>query len=107
MNRLNVSTEQTMSILKALIVFYQKLIIPTLLFSIMANLVGTLITGAFRMEVLGVSNVIISLLFQYFIYDLVNPNEYYFYFNIGLNKYILWASNLVSSLIICILLSLI
>lgn len=44
-----------------------------------------------------------SLVFQFFLYEIKNSNEYYFYFNLGLNKYILWISNLIFSLIITIL----
>lgn len=94
-----------MNILKALMIFYQKLIIPTLLFSILINLIGVSITGTFSSKILGISYILLGLLFQYFIYELWNPNEYYFYFNIGLNKYILWMFNLFISLIVGIIIS--
>lgn len=80
--------------LKALVIFYQRLIIPTLLFSVIINLFGALVVGAFSFKTFGISYVLLSLLFQFFIYEVGQPAEYYFYLNLGLNKYILWLSNL-------------
>ncbi len=36
---------------------------------------------------------------HYFIYELRNENEYYFYFNMGLNKIMLYASTVILNLI--------
>lgn len=49
------------------------------------------------------SYFIFSLAFQFFIYEIKNSNEYYFYYNLGLNKNILWISNLILSLILAML----
>jgi len=83
-----------MNVIKAIAIFYQKLIIPTLVFSIIINLFGVLVVGSFSFKMLGISYVLLGLLFQFFIYEVGYPEEYYFYFNLGLNRYALWFSNL-------------
>lgn len=95
-----------MNFLKAVVIFYQKLIVPTLLFSIIINLFGAFVVGPFSFKTLGISYVLLGLLFQFLIYEIGYSEEYYFYFNLGLNKYILWLSNLVIGLIIGIVISL-
>lgn len=57
----------------------------------------------FSSEIAAGSYLIFSLSFQYFMYELKNPNEYYFYYNLGLNKNILWSINFIFSLILSIL----
>lgn len=94
-----------MNFLKAMAIFYQKLIIPTLAFSVIINLIGVLAFGSFSFKTLGISYVLLGLLFQFLIYEIAYPEEYYFYFNLGLNKNILWFSNLVIGLTIGIIIS--
>ena len=95
-----------MNVLKAIAIFYQKLIIPTLAFSIIINLFGVLVVGSFSFKTLGISYVLLGLLFQFFIYEIGYPEEYYFYFNLGLSKYALWFSNLFIGLTFGALISL-
>lgn len=57
----------------------------------------------FSINAAAVAYILFSLLFQYFIYEVRNPNEYYFYYNLGLNKYILWGSTFMLSSIIAII----
>ena len=64
------------------------------------GLIGYGITGEFSFKALGISYVIFALLFHYFVYEIKNVNEYYFYYNIGLSRLTLWAATLVLSLII-------
>ncbi|MBL4746952.1 MAG: hypothetical protein JKY08_11385 [Flavobacteriaceae bacterium] len=100
-----------MKIIITLLTFYKKLIIPA---SITAVLNGysfgyiAVLTRADKGESISlfstgaaaVSYLIFSLAFQYFVYECKNANEYYFYYNLGLNKTLLWISNLTISLII-------
>lgn len=48
----------------------------------------------------GFSFVFLTPVFHYLTYEIRNPNEYFFYYNLGLSKLILWTSTLVISLII-------
>lgn len=103
-----------MKIFITLFIFYKKLIIPSLLMALMSGfaykyvLIGL---GKTDMDLIPLFSsgaaasayLIFSLSFQFFIYDVRNPNEYYFYYNIGLNKYILWISNLIFSLMLTML----
>jgi hypothetical protein len=89
-----------MQIIKGILFFYKKLVIPSVILSVMIALIGMSITGRFSLKGIGLAYLFSSLLFQYFIYEIRNPNEYYFYYNIGLNKGILWSTTILISLII-------
>lgn len=104
-----------MRIIISLLIFYKKLIIPTLLMSLLSGFLYKYILillgnssetiPIFSSRAAAGSYLIFSLSFQYFIYESKNPNEYYFYYNLGLNKYILWGSNFLFSIILTILIS--
>ncbi len=76
--------------------FFQKLIIPSLVLSI--------VLSYFMMEPnnfyagTGISFIILTPTFHYFIYEIKNPNEYYFYYNLGLSKLVLWINTVLISL---------
>lgn len=89
-----------MRTLKAILIFYQKLIIPTLILSGLLGFIGLGITGEFSLKTIGVSYIFLGLLFHYFIYEVRNNNEYYFYYNMGLSRLSLWIITLFLSLII-------
>jgi len=56
---------------------------------------------------IGFSFLFIAPLMQYFIYEVKNKHEYYFYYNLGLSNTILWVSTIVIGFLNLILLSLI
>lgn len=87
--------------------FYRKLIVPTLLFSVLAGFLGSDSSGSFSLKSLGVSYILFSLMFHYFIYEVRSPHEYYFYHNLGLSKTALWASTLFTGLLLCLLIFLV
>ncbi|WP_152439751.1 hypothetical protein [Arcticibacter svalbardensis] len=94
-----------MRIVYGLWLFYIKLIIPSLVVSIALS---CLMTAASHFLVgIGVSYIFLTPTFHYLTYELRNPNEYYFYYNIGLSKFILWTNTLVISTIIGMLFMLI
>ena len=83
--------EKAIRIFKAILVFYQKLIVPTSMLSGVLGVLGIGITGEFSLKTFGVSYIILGLLFHYYTYELRNSNEYYFYYNMGLSRPVLWA----------------
>jgi len=89
-----------MRTLKAILIFYQKLITPTLILSGLLGIIGLGITGEFSLKAIGISYIFLGLLFHYFIYEVRNSNEYYFYYNLGLSRLSLWIITFVLSLII-------
>lgn len=100
------NSKETLHKLKAILIFYQKLIVPA---SILTGLIGVMgfgITEEFSFKVLGISYVILALLFHYFIYEVKHFNEYYFYYNMGLNRLTLWTANCILSLIIGLVITL-
>lgn len=82
-------------IFKILGIFYIKLLIPAVLFSLLA----ASLTG-FSYHNFGLCFFLIFPTFQYFIYELRYKNEYYFYANFGFSKTFLWIVTLAISLIV-------
>lgn len=93
-----------MRILISILFFYKKLIIPSLIFSLVIGLAGMAISGSFSLKYVGFAYIIFCPFYQYFIYEIVNKNEYYFYYNMGLNRISLWLSTIIISVIIGIIL---
>jgi len=83
---------------KILWIFYFKILIPTILFSLLIAFQ----TG-FNTSNIGLCFLLLLPLFHYFIYELRLKNEYYFYANFGFSKLFLWIMTLSLSLIINIL----
>jgi len=76
------------------------LIFPTLIVSILIGLIGVSMSDSFSLKGVGLAYILMSLFFHYFIYEIRNPNEYYFYYNFGLSKIYLWACTLIISLFV-------
>jgi hypothetical protein len=89
-----------MRMFKTILIFYQKLIIPTLVLSGLLGFIGLGITGVFSLKTIGISYIFLGLLFHYFIYEVRNYNEYYFYYNMGLSRLSLWLITFILSLVI-------
>ena len=79
-------------------VFYKKLIIPSLAISI---LLAILFTDSTRiLSGIGIAYIFLTPCMQFLLYDLARPNEYYFYFNLGMSRFNLWLNSVVVSLVI-------
>jgi len=87
-----------MRIIEALWIFYRKLLIPSFGMSILISLFGMPIVNI--CAGIGISFMVITPLFHYFIYEVNNTSEYYFYYNLGLNKIMLWANTIITSAVI-------
>ena len=87
--------------------FYKKLIIPALS---MSAAIGSLVffnSGSFSFKWFGITYMIVVPVFHYYIYEVRNPNEYYFYYNMGISKPMLYLATLVFSSFIGLIISLI
>jgi len=89
-----------MRILTGILIFYKKLVVPTLILSTLLGIMGSSISSEFSLRGIGLAYILLSPLFHYFIYEIRNPNEYYFYYNLGLSKYMLWGATLLLSTLI-------
>lgn len=86
-----------MRIILGLLLFYQKLFIPSLVISVVLSYF--VMDNAHIYAGIGISFIFMTPVFHYFIYDLKNPDEYFFYYNLGLSKITLWISTLMISII--------
>ncbi|MBA4055647.1 MAG: hypothetical protein C0490_13110 [Marivirga sp.] len=76
--------------------FQKKLILPTLVVSVAIGVAGYFMLWSVPLiKGTGYGYLLAGPLIHYFIYEKVNPNEYYFYFNAGINKVLLWASTII------------
>ena len=90
---------------KAIFLFYKKLMVPSLLFSILIGVFSIYMSGQFSATSFGLSYLLLPLLMHYFIYEVRNKNEYFFYHNLGLSKLSLWISTLIISLLGAVIIS--
>jgi len=94
-----------MRILSGLWFFYQKLIIPSLAVSLLLS--GFSMGYVDLWLGVGISYVFLTALFHYYTYEVKNPNEYYFYHNLGLSKLALWANTIIVGVIVGFILSIV
>lgn len=78
-----------MRILLGLVFFLQKIIISSILFSTLLSAVVLPFQGLFKG--IGIAFIFLTPFFHYFLYEVRTPNEYYFYYNLGLSKGFLWG----------------
>ncbi|SHM26036.1 hypothetical protein SAMN05444267_10402 [Chryseobacterium polytrichastri] len=84
--------------LKVLGIFYGKILIPTLLFSLLIALATNL-----SFKIFGLCFLLLFPLLHFFIYELRLKNQYLFYANFGFSRQFLWISTISMSLIINII----
>ena len=76
-----------------LAIFQQKLIIPTFCASVAIGIAGYfMIWSTPIIQGTGFAYFVAGPMVQYYLYDLRNPNEYYFYHNAGLSKQVLYVT---------------
>jgi len=96
-----------MRIVRSFWMFYKKLVIPALSMSAAIASMAFINSGNFSFKWFGISYIIVVPMFQYYIYETRNPNAYYFYYNMGISKPILWLATFVFSSLIGLIISLI
>jgi hypothetical protein len=73
--------------------FQQKLVLPTFCVAIGIGIAGYFMVWSTPIiEGIGFGYILAGPLTHYFIYDVRDNNEYYFYYNAGLNKITLYSS---------------
>lgn len=92
-----------MQLLSGIWIFYRKLIIPTLFAAIAIGAIIMGVSGSFYVKPIGVGYIFLTPVFHYFIYEVRNPGEYYFYYNMGLTKGFLWIMSVLLSAFIGLL----
>lgn len=81
--------------------FQQKLILPTLCIAAGIGIAGYFTVWSTPLiEGMGFGYMLAGPLAHYFIYDLWHKNEYYFYFNLGIKKSILYSLTIILNLLI-------
>jgi hypothetical protein len=95
---------QIMRIILSILIFYRKLIVPSLAVAMALGFLVFITTNKFPLTKVGIYYILMSLVFHYFIYEKRNPGEYYFYYNMGLSKFMLWGTTLLLSLVIALIL---
>jgi len=84
--------------------FYKKLIVPTVTMSVLIGLSGLIVSDSVSTASIGTAYIVFAPFFHFTVYEIRNPNEYYFYHNLGLSKMALWILTFISSLIVGLIL---
>ncbi len=96
-----------MRTLIAIWIFHKKIVIPSVAVAVLLGFMGAVSFNLPFHKAAGLSYVFILPLFHYIVYESRNQNEYYFYYNIGLNKTALWISTIIIGSLIGIIMILI
>jgi hypothetical protein len=88
-----------MRIFLSVMLFYKKIAIPAFIVSMVLGIAAFAISGEISLIPVAVSYVSLAVLFHYFMYEVMNPRQYYFYYNLGLSRYHLWRASLLLSLL--------
>ncbi|MEM9675678.1 MAG: hypothetical protein ACFB15_01005 [Cyclobacteriaceae bacterium] len=86
--------------LRYIFVFQRKFLLPAIIISLFLGVVGHSINGKPIVTNAGFAYLFVLPLFQYLVYELRYPNEYYFYHNLGISKVMLWAACLAQGFIV-------
>ena len=87
--------------LARVVAFQQKLILPTFCVALAIGIAGYFMVWSTPLvQGTGFGYILAGPLTHYFIYELRNENEYYFYFNMGFNKIMLYSSTVILNLIV-------
>lgn len=89
-----------MRLLKTALHFYRRLFIPSLLVSLAFGAFSIPLTGDFANGSAAFAYLFFSPVFHYLVYDVYYEDEYYFYYNLGLSKQILWGFTVFMGIII-------
>jgi hypothetical protein len=87
----------------SILFFFKKLILPSFSMAVALAFLEGLLTQKFLWTSIGIYYILMSMFFHYFFYEKLNPGKYYFCYNMGLSKLILWGSSLFLSLIIVLI----
>lgn len=96
-----------MRIIFGLYLFYIKVFIPAILVAVILTMLDFALTTTFSLYITGFSYFFLAMGFQFILYELSNPGQYYFYYNLGLNKRQLWIFSMSISFILAMILSII
>jgi len=89
-----------MQMIFGLLLFYKKLIVPSFTMSILMGVMGMVVSDSVSTASIGTAYIVFAPFFHFAVYEIRNPNEYYFYYNLGLSKISLWAFTLIFSFVI-------
>ena len=88
-----------MRIVKGLLLFYRKLMPPTLIMAAFCGLLGFPVYGRYSFYTAGIAFILWAMAFHYIIYEVRQIHEYDFYHNLGLSKPVLWVVSFLVSFV--------
>lgn len=89
-----------MNLIFVIFLFYRRVAFPSLIISILFGATGIVVDGRFSFQTAGLSYLLMTILLQYFRYDVASPGTYYFYHNLGFSRRVLWSLNILISILI-------
>ncbi|MDO9256461.1 MAG: hypothetical protein Q7U54_13170 [Bacteroidales bacterium] len=93
-----------MQMLIGLWLFYRKLLVPSITMSVLIGLSGLIVSDSVSTASIGTAYIVFAPFFHFVVYEIRNPNEYYFYHNLGLSKMCLWMFTIIFSFFIGVIL---
>ncbi len=89
-----------------ILLFQRKLLLPTIVISLLLGFFGSSVSGGTFSTNAGLAYLFVLPLFQFFVYELRYANEYYFYYNMGISKIMLWGACIANVFIVNVIIAL-
>ena len=83
--------------------FYIKIFVPAMAVTAILTVLDLLLTGGLNLHISGFAFIFLAPIFHFILYEFSDPTQYYFYYNLGLNKASLWISTLLISLAVTLI----
>lgn len=80
--------------------FYKKLLVPSITMSVLIGVTSLIVFDSVSTVSIGTAYIVFAPFFHFAVYEIRNPNEYYFYHNLGLSKIALWIFTFIFSFLI-------
>ena len=89
--------------LTALLWFHKKIAIPAMAVSLVMALFALTISMQAFLYTIGIGYLLCAPLFHFMTYELRRSREYYFYYNYGFSRVFLWATTIISAIVVALI----
>ncbi len=83
--------------------FQKRIAIPAMAISLALSVLALGISTRACLTTIGITYLLSAPLIHYLVYEVRSPDEYYFYYNLGLSRIFLWTTTLLSAIIIALI----
>jgi hypothetical protein len=95
--------ERNIRKIKAIVLFQSKMLLPALFISAVFSAIGMLTVEEYELKSAGFMFMVVLCAYHFLVYEIVHPEEFYLYYNVGLSKTSLWISTVFTGLFVSLI----